>query len=81
MVWREWHHGYLGIGLLGASWALGWPPLGLIGGLLVLDDAYQHLRQVGEPGYESPLHQLYGRYLWPLPWVRSLNRWLDRLFR
>jgi len=73
----EWHHGYLGLVLILLGWGFGawwlWAP-GLV---LVADDAAQHFLGV-DP---SPIHQLYARYLWPLPFVRRLNRWLDGLFR
>lgn len=81
MIWREWHHGYLGLALVGAAAALKWPSLLVVGFWLTLDDAYQHLRQESDPDYRSPLHRWYVAYLWPLPPIQALNRWLDRVFR
>ena len=81
MIWREFHHGYLGLALLGASWAFSGPLTGLFGAWLVLDDVYQHYMQYLDPEYRSPLHRAYVALLWLLPPVQALNRWLDRLFR
>jgi hypothetical protein len=64
-----WHHLYLGIGLL------------LISVWIITDDLYQHWRQKTEPGYASPLHRWYIKYLYGIKWVRALNDWLDRILK
>jgi hypothetical protein len=73
--WRETHHGYYGVALVLLGWGLGawwlWAP-GLV---LVADDFAQHFLGIGE----SPIHRLYVRYLWPIPIVQRLNRWLDKV--
>ena len=62
--WREKHHfwwGAVGMALAALSWAVGWEwPAGLlslVGGLVALDDGYQHHRQAasGDLAYETPL--------------------------
>jgi len=50
-----------------------------IGFLIMLDDAIQHIRQRKDRAYRSPLHNLYGKYLWPIPWIQALNKWFDDL--
>ena len=74
--WRETHHAYYGIALVGVGcfWGGWW--LIAPGLVLVADDVAQHFFGV-DP---SPIHRLYVRYLWPLPVVQRLNRWLDGLF-
>ena len=88
---REWHHGYLGdimfaLGLVlvnVAPWT--WFDV-LLSTLLVLpgfafrvDDSWQHWKHThGEPLYTSPLKRVYTKYLWPLPIIQKLTRWLDR---
>lgn len=51
-----------------------------IGIILITDDAYQHIRQRKDKSYHSPIHILYGKYLWKIPWVQKLNKWVDKLF-
>ena len=81
----EIHHAYLGailvlVGLVGLGW-VGFA-LQAIGFVLTVDDLGQHLAQTfGDEDYQSPLHRLFGRYLWPMRWVQRLTRWLDGLFR
>ena len=86
---REWHHGYLGLILIGlgaALWyALPWPwclvavPFFVFGGWFAGDDTYQHYRQQKDPDYRSSLHRWFARELYPHPVVRKLNLWLDRI--
>jgi len=71
----ESHHLYYGIALILASFLWGGVWLWLPGALLVLDDLLQHFCGV-DP---SPIHRLYVRYLWPIPFVQRLNRWLDHV--
>jgi hypothetical protein len=74
----ELHHEYVGallvvIGCFLALW------VAAIGLALMIDDAYQHYRQVfgEEPLYQSRLHQLYGWFYGRFAFIRNLNRWLD----
>ncbi len=77
--WRETHHAYYGAALvlfgalLGGGW--GWACAG-VGLVLVVDDLAQHFLGL-DP---SPIHLAYERWLYPLPVVQRLNRWVDRLF-
>ncbi len=82
VVVREFHHGYLGDALVLFSFIFGGILLALIGFALRLDDTYEHVQQSigGKPTFESPLHKLYGKYLYPIPLVRKLQEWLDRKF-
>ena len=44
------------------------------------DDAAQHHRQVRDPYYRSPVHNLV-HYLYKLgPWTRRLEAWANKLF-
>ena len=82
------NHGYYGLVLLllgwgawhlpGAWWLLAVPLAGA-GLWLWGDDAYQHWRQLWQPGYESSVHRWFVRVLYPLPLVRRLTNWLDGL--
>src|SRR5260370_13521804 len=72
---NELHHLYLGLLLILATLPLGgwrWIATLWIGALLMADDAYEHLRQAVEPAFQSPLHQLFAKYLWPLAPVQWL---------
>lgn len=73
---REYHHLYTGLILLVIAPFWGGPWLVAPGVLLVVDDVAQHFFGV-DP---SPVHRFYVRFLWPLPWVQAVNRWLDGLF-
>ncbi len=80
---NELHHLYLGLLLILATLPLGgwrWIATLWIGALLMADDAYEHLRQAVEPAFQSPLHQLFAKYLWPLAPVQWLAAQLNRLF-
>ncbi len=77
----EWHHLYLGLAL--AGWALrrGHPWLLVVAALIAADDGWQHATQaLGDWGYVSPLHHLFGVYLWPYAAVRWMVARLDALF-
>ena len=50
----------------------------VIGVALVLDDIYQHWRQVKEPEYHSPVHRLYVKYLRG-GLIIKLEKWIDGL--
>ena len=76
----ETHHGYYGLVLLGLAYIFSSWWLYGIGALLLIDDAYQHLRQEHDPDYHSPIHQLYVELLWRFEFIRKLNRFFDRLF-
>lgn len=66
-AWREWHHFYLGLGLFIAGVWLTTAWL-LVAGLVVAgDDAHQHLRQLTERAYRSPLNRLYARVFPHIP--------------
>ena len=81
VIVREFHHGYLGDALVLIGFFVV-PLLAFIGIVLRADDTYEHVRQAwfGEPLFESPLHKLYGKYLWSLPFIQKLNAWLDSKF-
>ena len=84
----EWHHWYLGtfikyVGFLmmflGFFW---WGILVVhIGQRIRDDDFYQHTRQLGEPGYHSPLHYVFGKYLYKYRFVQWLTKKLDSIFQ
>jgi len=78
--WFSVHHLYLGIALMFA-WLIH-PILSVIGLYIALDDIYQHHRQVKEydPCYHSPLHNLYGKYLYKFWIIRKLNEFADWCF-
>lgn len=82
---KGFHHMYIGWVLLLPGFLLIWSHLWLSIGLLVIsfwlmvDDIYQHIRQLSEPDYHSPIHRFYGNYLWKVRWIRQLNQWMDQL--
>jgi len=76
----ETHHGYYGLILIALSYFLSSWVLYGIGAVLLVDDAYQHLRQEHDPTYYSPIHRLYVELLWQFEFIRKLNRFFDRLF-
>ena len=75
--WRETHHLWYGIILVVLSFFWGGYWVCIPGLILVADDLLQHFAGV-DP---SPIHQLYVKYLWPIPVVQRLNKWLDNLFK
>lgn len=79
----EFHHAYLGVGLVVLGFCLGTVTglfVQLLGIALTVDDLYQHKVQTidGRFRFQSPLHQLFARYLWPLPAVQWICAFLDR---
>ena len=74
--WRETHHGYYGLVLIALSFLWGGAWLWVPGAILMIDDVAQHSFGLTP----SPIHVLYVKYLWPIPVVQRLNRWLDNLF-
>lgn len=83
----EWHHAYLGATLVlfsaGAWWAgaRGWSLLTSgLGAVVLCDDGWQHLLQLSDPSYQSPLHRAYAKVLKWVPWLAGVGQWLDRLF-
>ena len=79
LKWIAPHHGYYGLVLIGLSYYYSSYFLYVIGVVLFLDDLYQHWRQVKEPLYHSPIHVLYGRYLYNIPMIHKLNVYFDKL--
>lgn len=73
-TWREWHHGHIAPPLIGAA-LLGLVPewVGWVGFAVLLDDTAQHLVNVIDPEYKSPLHLAY-RHLVYNPWHRLRKR-------
>jgi len=85
----EAHHFYWGVILLVIAFILTFIeaiPIWIIYSLdviafaLIIDDIYQHIRQRKDRAYHSPIHILYGKYLWKIPWIQKLNKWVDKLF-
>jgi len=50
-----------------------------IGFIMVVDDAIQHIMQRKNRAYHSPIHILYCKYIYPIPWVKELNDWADKI--
>ena len=70
-VFWQLHHFHVGMLLFilgGESW-VAW-----LGVLLAAEDAMQHSVQNWRSRYQSPVHRLYVRFLWP-----HLPSWLQRL--
>ena len=83
---REGHHGYIGdllvvVGFM-TSHIIGLEALifASIGIIFRIDDSWQHLVQLINPIYQSPLHRLYAEYLWPLPIVQKLTAFWNSLW-
>lgn len=74
---QEWHHGYLGLLLIGAG--IFWTPLQYAGLVLLADDAVQHCVQLAKPAFRGPLWRLYAATLWKIPFIQRLNALLDRV--
>lgn len=79
---REFHHAWLGAGLVILGLCLNSVTgclVQLLGVVLTIDDHYQHVRQTlyGEIEYRSPLHVLFGETLWKVPGIPWLVRQLD----
>jgi hypothetical protein len=80
LKWKQTHHGYYGIILMLGGFLH--PILFVLGAYIASDDIWQHHKQVKEynPCYHSPLHNLYGKYLYKFWIVRKLNEFADWLF-
>lgn len=79
---REFHHAWLGAGLVILGLCINSVTgclVQLLGVVLSLDDTFQHLRQTfnGELSFRSPLHQLFARTLWRAPGIPWLCAKLD----
>lgn len=82
------HHFYLGVLFLLVAFVLlvfvGHKTEGdlffMIGLVIVIDDYYQHRRQLVEPSYRSPLNRLFVATLWRIGFVRRLTGIVDRIF-
>jgi len=77
--WKEVHHGYIGIALAVFGVIVGWQWLVMIGGIILADDAMQHLIQLRWPhSRASLLWGLYAITIAKWQWVERLNHWLDQ---
>lgn len=79
----EFHHAYLGVGLVVIGLRMGTVTgifVQCLGVVVTCDDLYQHHLQAmaGEWEYRSPLHRLFAATLWEWDWIRWLTRTLDR---
>lgn len=85
---KGFHHMYLGLLMVLAGFLVLiykqdkiWSALLAGGGLwLVLDDWFQHWKQITEPAYRSFLHRMYGKLLYRFTWICKLNELADRIF-
>jgi len=80
MDFFEVHHMYYGLAGMALGIYLQNPIVFAIGFIIFLDDVIQHYKQVKDAEYHSPLHVLYGKYLYPVPWIQRLNKWADNMF-
>ena len=79
--WNEWHHLYLGVLLAGLGSLLHANWLTITGDVLAIDDSTQHFIQAAfYPAFQSPLHWLYAKLLWPLPIVQKVTGFLNKIF-
>ena len=72
---REAHHGYAGLGLLALGHLLHSRPLKVIGGILIIDDAVQHILRV-----DTPIHDL-SNYLGKFGWYQQITSLGDGAFK
>ena len=86
ITWREWHHLYLGIILEMIGWGVllaGYVLWGFVliqsGRFIQDDDKYQHTRQLCDHDYHSPLHYVFGKYLYKYRIIRWMTGLLDRV--
>lgn len=77
-AWRDWHHFYIGLGLFVAGVWLAAAWLVVLGLCVAADDAYQHLRQLTERAYRSPLNRLYARAFPHIPQAWRYRLRLER---
>lgn len=78
----ELHHAYLGAALVAIGFALHSVTgtlVQLLGLVLTIDDHVQHAIQTysEDRTYASPLHQLFTKTLWRIPWMPALVEFLD----
>jgi hypothetical protein len=82
----EFHHAYLGVGLVifgfliaGVTGVL----VQMLGVIITADDVYQHQVQTlnGYTHYKSPLHELFAWTLWKVPGMPALVRLLDNWWK
>ena len=73
------HHAYYGLGLLALALYFNSWTLYVIGAWLLVDDVYQHRRQVKEPSYHSPIHR-WTAGLYKYKFIRLVERRLNQLF-
>ncbi len=66
----QWHHEHFAIPLILLPWWWCW----VLAVIVAWDDAVQHYRQLTNAAFESPLHALYRRTIWP--WLN--DRWPQR---
>lgn len=78
----EIHHLYIGLLIAGLGNLIKSPVVIGMSDALAVDDSIQHFIQAAfYPKFQSPLHYLYARYLWPMSWVQQLTAWLNGLFK
>ena len=75
----EWHHGFLGLGLVLGGIVLDSLVLETIGITLLVDDAWQHHRKQKVPEYLSPLNLLWCKIATKYPWTLKVGAALDWL--
>ncbi len=87
LSFRQWHHGYLGLlliggGLLELKHHRSAGIIFLVVGIVVLiDDVVEHaIQYFTQTEWYSPLRRLYGWFYARIGWLRSINRWLDDVF-
>jgi hypothetical protein len=89
MSFAEWHHLYIGLifmalggWMLSAGHLIAGAIFLALGTWWAIDDLYQHWRQLYEydPLYHSPVHILYGKYLYRFNVVKAINAFGDWLF-
>lgn len=77
----ELHHLYIGLVIVALGNIIKSPVVIGIGDVLAVDDSIQHFVQAAFcPKFQSPLHWLYAKILWPMQWVKDLTAWLNGLF-
>ena len=53
----------------------------ILSSIIIIDDILQHIRQLKQPKYRSPLNRLYGKYLYKISIIKKLNIIFDRIFK
>ena len=76
----EIHHLYIGLVLVILGNLISSPFVGVVGDVLAVDDSIQHFVQAAfYPKFQSPIHWLYAKYLWPMKWIQNLTAFLNGL--